>query len=73
MRGLSSVQRDVIVERILRSDPDLAHVLPAMRAGVIYGARTVRKVARRMCARITTNRESVVAGQSSGQSTCGWS
>jgi hypothetical protein len=32
MRGLSSVQRDVVVERILRSDPDLAHVLPQLLA-----------------------------------------
>jgi hypothetical protein len=32
MRGLSSVQRDIVVERILRSDPDLAHVLPQLLA-----------------------------------------
>lgn len=32
MRGLSSVQRDVVVERILRSDPDLEHVLPQLLA-----------------------------------------
>jgi hypothetical protein len=32
MRGLSSVQRDVVVERILRSDPDLTHALPQLIA-----------------------------------------
>jgi hypothetical protein len=32
MRGLSSVQRDVVVERILRSDPDLERVLPQLLA-----------------------------------------
>jgi hypothetical protein len=30
LHGLSSVQRDIVVERILRADPDLERVLPQL-------------------------------------------
>lgn len=32
MRGLSAVQRDIVVERILGNDPDLTHALPQLLA-----------------------------------------
>jgi hypothetical protein len=31
-RGLSPIQRDALVKRLLKSDPDLVHVLPQVLA-----------------------------------------
>jgi hypothetical protein len=32
VRGLSPIQRDIVVKRLLKSNPDLAHVLPQVLA-----------------------------------------
>jgi hypothetical protein len=39
MRRLPAAQRDVVVTRILESDPDLATVLPALRSTIATAHR----------------------------------